>query len=174
MYTKAQIEQYIWDYIDGLSTPEEKQMVEDLLRHDQQWRLMYEELRYVNAQIHSADLVDQPSMRFTKDIMDQVSNLKVAPPAQSYINKKIIYSIAGVFMLILVGGLIYGISQIDFSAGSSNSGLNIDLSQWNFEPSRYINTTILNIFMFFNVIAGLALLDRYLRKRGSWKQEGGR
>ncbi|TAH01629.1 MAG: zf-HC2 domain-containing protein [Sphingobacteriales bacterium] len=173
MHTKAQIEQYIWDYIDGHCTPEEKAMVEDLLRHDQQWRTIYEELRFVNAEIQSADLVDQPSMRFTKDIMDQVNNLKVAPPAQSYINKKIIYGIAIFFGLVLIGTLVYAISQIDFSSGSSNSGLNIDMSKWTFDPKPYLNSTVFNIFMFFNVIAGLALLDRYLRKGGRWKQEGG-
>ena len=36
MYTHEQIEQHIWDYIDGLSTPAEKQMVEQLLQTDQQ------------------------------------------------------------------------------------------------------------------------------------------
>jgi hypothetical protein len=174
MHTKAQIEQYIWDYIDGLSTPEEKAMVEDLLRHDQEWRKVYEELRFVNAQIQSADLVDQPSMRFTKDIMDQVNNIKVAPPAQSYINKKIIYSIAAVFGILLVGTLMYGVSLIDFSTGSSSGGLNIDMSKWSFNPSQYLNSTVLNIFVFFNVVAGLALLDRYLRKGGSRKVEVGR
>ncbi|MGB4769892.1 MAG: hypothetical protein WBP58_00435 [Chitinophagaceae bacterium] len=174
MYNRVQIEQYIWDYIDGLSTPEEKVMVEDLLRHDQQWRTIYEELRFVNAEIQSADLVDQPSMRFTKDIMDQVSKFKVAPPAQSYINKKIIYGIAAFFGLVMIGTLIYSIGLVDFSTGSSSSGLNIDMSKWSFNPSQYLNSTVLNIFIFFNVIAGLALLDRYLRKGGSLKQEGGR
>lgn len=174
MYTKMQIEQFIWDYIDGLSTPEEKVMVEDLLRHDQQWRTIYEELRFVNADIQSADLVDQPSMRFTKDIMDQVNNMKVAPPAQSYINKKIIYGIAAFFGLVMIGTLIYGIGLIDFSTSSSSGGLNIDMSKWSFNPSQYLNSTVLNIFMFFNVVAGLALLDRYLRKGGRWKQEDAR
>lgn len=174
MHTRAQIEQHIWDYIDGLSTPEEKAMVENLLRHDQQWRAVYDELRFVHTQIASADLVDQPSMRFTKDIMEQVSNLKVAPPVQSYINKKIIYGIAGFFGLVFVAMLIYGIGLIDFSDSSSSGTMNIDMSKWTFDPSQYLNSTVLNIFMFFNVIAGLALLDRYLRNGGSRKPEGGR
>ena len=174
MYTKAQIEQYIWDYLDGLSTPAEKAMVEELLRHDQQWRAVYDELQFVHSQVEAADLLDQPSMRFTKDVMEQVTKLKVAPPAQSYINKKIIYGIAGFFGLVFIGILIYGIGLIDFSANSSSGTFNIDLRKWTFNPSQYLNSTVLNIFMFFNVIAGLALLDRYLRKGGGRKVEGGR
>ena len=74
----------------------------------------------------------------------------------------------------MIGTLFYGIGLIDFSTGSSSGGLNIDMSKWSFNPSQYLNSTVLNIFMFFNVVAGLALLDRYLRKGGRWKQEDAR
>jgi hypothetical protein len=169
MYTREQIEQHIWDYIDGLSTPAEKQMVEQLLQTDQQWMVVYNELKGFNEMIGSADIIEQPSLRFTKNVMEEVAKYKVAPPASSYINKNIIIGIAAFFILSIIGFLVYGISFIDLSAQGTIKLPGTGVDQWNIDWSKYLNSTVINVFLLMDVIAGLLLLDRYLRRKKETK-----
>jgi hypothetical protein len=164
MYTREQIEQHIWDYIDGLSTPQEKAMVEKFMQTDPAWKNLYDELNSLNLSIQSTDMMEEPSMRFTRNVMDEVSRFKVAPPAQSYINKKIIYGIAAFFILSVVGMLGYLFTSFDFSSSTGGAPL-FDTKSLELDTSKYLNSTVLNIFVFMDVIAGLLLLDRYLTRR---------
>jgi hypothetical protein len=165
MYTHEQIEQHIWDYIDGLSTPEEKQMVEHLLQTNQQWMAVYDELKGFNEMIGSSDIIDQPSLRFTKNVMEEVARHKVAPPASSYINKKIIHGIAAFFILSIIGFVLYAISFIDMSAPGSIKLPDSGIDRLNIDWSKYFNSTVMNVFLLLDVVAGLMLLDRYLRRK---------
>lgn len=165
MYTREQIEQHIWDYIDGLSTPQEKLMVEKLLHTDLVWRSVHEELTSLHSMIGSTDLLEEPSMRFSRNVMEEVAKYKIAPPASSYINKKVIFGIAAFFLVTVLGLLGYAFTTFDFSSASGSSAPLIDIKNVNFDFSRYFNSTVLNVFLFMDVIAGLLLLDRYLRRK---------
>jgi hypothetical protein len=165
MYTREQIEQHIWDYIDGLSTPQEKLMVEKLLHTDPVWRSVHEELTSLHTMINGTDLLEEPSMRFNRNVMEEVSKYKIAPPASSYINKKIIFGIAAFFLVTILGLLGYVFMAFDFSSASGNSTPLINTKDFSFDFSKYFNSTVLNLFLFMDVIAGLLLLDRYLRRK---------
>jgi hypothetical protein len=173
MYSREQIEQHIWDYIDGLCTPAEKEMVEKLLQTDPAWNNVYLELKDFNTLVTKTDMIDEPSMRFTRNVMEQVSKYKVAPPAQSYINKKIIYGIATFFVVTIVASILYGISLIDFSSTSESSIKlpEVDYSNYQLNWSQYLNSPVMYLFLFMDVIAGLLLLDRYLRRKNEKLRE---
>jgi hypothetical protein len=174
MYSREQIEQHIWDYIDGLCTPAEKEMVEKLLQTDPAWNTVYLELKDFNTLVTKTDMIDEPSMRFTRNVMEQVANYKIAPPAQSYVNKKIIYGIASFFVITIVAAILYGISLIDFSSTSSAGSVKlpeVDYSKYELNWSQYLSSPVLYIFLFMDVIAGLLLLDRYLRRKNEKLRE---
>ena len=164
MYTREQIEQHIWDYIDGLSSPQEKAMVEKFMQTDPAWKTIYNELNALNTEIHLTDMMEEPSMRFTRNVMEEVSKFHVAPPARSYINKKVIYGIAAFFILSVVALLGYAFTTFDFSTTTSTAPI-FNTKSLEVDPFKYLNTTVLNIFVFMDVIAGLLLLDRYLSKK---------
>jgi len=172
MYTREQIEQHIWDYIDGLCTPEEKLMVEKLLQTDPEWKKTYLELRDFNTLVASTDFIDAPSMRFNRNVMEEVAKYKVAPPTSSYINKKIIYGVAGFMVFSIIAAVIYGISLLDFSQPASTTIVpEVNLEQYQFNWSQYLNSPIMYVFLFMDVIAGLLLLDRYLRRKNEKLRE---
>jgi hypothetical protein len=171
MYSSEQIEQHIWDYIDGTSTPAMKEMVEKLLQTDPEWNRVYLELKDFNTMVSTTDFVETPSMRFSKNVMEEVAKYKVAPPTSAYINKKIVYGIAGFFVLAIVAVLVAGISQINFSQPGSSSMSPVDLKKYEVNWSQYLNSPLMYIFLFMDVIAGLLLLDRYLRRRNEKLQE---
>jgi hypothetical protein len=174
MYSREQIEQHIWDYIDGLCTPAEKEMVEKLLQTDPEWNHVYLELKDFNTLVAKTDLIDQPSMRFSKNVMEEVAKYQIAPPAQSYVNKKIIYGIAAFFVITILASILYGISLIDFSTNSSAGNIKlpeVDYSKYQVNWSQYLNSPVMYIFLFMDVIAGLLLLDRYLRRKNEKLRE---
>jgi hypothetical protein len=160
-------EERLWSYIDGYSSPEEKTIIEQLVETNADWRAKYHELLEVHQLMQSSEL-EEPSMRFTKNIMDDISNLYIAPATKTYINKNIIRGIAAFFILLIVGFFIYGFGQMDWSA-KGQSGWSIDLSK--IDINKFFTNTYLNIFMMINVILGLFFMDRYLASKRKKYQE---
>jgi hypothetical protein len=155
------IEDRLWDYIDGFSSSEEKSLIDELLETNADWRDKYNELLEVHKLINSSEL-EGPSLRFAKNVMEEIAKYHIAPATKSYINKKIIWGIGGFFIAMIIGFLIYGFGQINWSA-PGDSKLPIDLDKIDF--SKVFNNTYMNIFMMINVVLALVLLDRYLTNR---------
>ena len=152
----------IWDYIDGQGTPAERAAVEQLIAEHAEWKAAFTELTEVHQLIQVAD-AEHPSMRFTRNVMEEIAKLHIAPAAREYINKKIIWGIAAFFITVIASFLIYGFSQMEWTSGNSNNYLQVDVPKLDF--SVMFNNTYINIFMMANVILGLMLLDRYLGNR---------
>jgi len=163
MSVQPTIEERLWEYIDGMVTPEERTVIDQLIEGDAEWRAKYGELLEAHQLMQASEL-EEPSMRFTKNVMEEIALLQIAPAAKTYINKKIIWGIAIFFITMIVGFLIYGIGQVQWSSGSSTSSpIPIDLS--NIDFSKMFNNTYINIFMMMNMILGLFLFDRYLANK---------
>lgn len=156
-------EQRLWDYIDGLSTPSEKTVIEKLLEANAEWQAKYRELLDVHQLMQSSEL-EHPSLRFTKNVMEEITRLQIAPATSTYINKNIIRGIGIFFITILIGFLIYGFGQLEIDWSSrGKSIIPVDLGKVNF--SRFFNNTWINAFMIVNIVVGLFLLDRYLANK---------
>jgi hypothetical protein len=160
-----EMEARLWAYIDGLS--EEESFIKQLIAENAEWRAKYHELLEFNQLLHSTEL-EQPSLRFTKNVMEEISRVHIAPATREYINKKIIWGIAAFFITVIVGFLVYGFSQVDWS--SEGSGSLIDINFTEVDYSKMFNNTFVNIFLVANVVLGLMLLDRYLAsKKKQWQ-----
>ena len=112
MNTQHNIEERLWNFIDGTASAGEKTVIEQLLEINAEWKAKYHELLQVNELLKSTEL-EGPSMRFTKNVMEEISKLHIAPATKSYINKKIIWGIGVFFITLFVGFLIYGFGQMD-------------------------------------------------------------
>ena len=160
MDAQQQMKLRLWDYIDGLTDSSEHAAVEKLIAENREWQARYHELLEVHQLIHTAEL-EQPSLRFTKNVMEEIAKHHIARATKEYIDKKIIWGIAAFFITVIAGFLIYAIAQIDWSAGS-NSGTSIGVDFSKVDYSRMFSNTYMNIFIMINIILGLLLLDRYL------------
>lgn len=169
MNTQHDVEEKLWDYIDGRCSATEKSSIEKLLESNLQWKEKYSELLEVNQLLHSSEL-QEPSMRFTKNVMEEIAKYHVAPATKTYINKYIIRGIFIFFLTLIVGFLVYGFSQVDWSATNGATSQYIDVNKIDF--SKFFNNTFINVFMMLNAVLGLMLLDRYLAsKRKELKKE---
>ena len=163
MNTEIEMEARLWEYIDGWSSAEEKSTMEQLIADNAAWRAKYNELLEVHRLIDLTEL-EQPSMRFTKNVMEEIARYNIAPATKTYINNKIIWGISLFFLTVIAGLVVYSIAQVDWSAGSqSQSPIGIDFTAVDYSP--VFNNTFVNLFMMANVILGLMLLDRVLSKK---------
>jgi hypothetical protein len=155
------MEERLWEFIDGNNSEEEKSVIEQLLETNQQWREKYHELLELDKIMKTSSL-DEPSLRFTKNVMEEIAKYHIAPATKTYINNKIVFGLGLFFITILVGFLIYGFGQIDWTSGGDSS-LPFDVPKIDF--TKFFNSTYMNVFMMINVILGLVLLDRYLASK---------
>ena len=166
MNRQQNIEERLWEYIDGLCSAEDRLFIDELIATNQEWKTKHKELLELqNLLSHQLEL-DEPSMRFTQNIMEAISKHHIAPAAKSYINKKIVWGIAGFFICSIIGLLIAGLAQMDWSSATGTSSTQIDLSKLNnVNFSGFFNNTFTTVFMMINVVLGLVLLDMYLNRK---------
>ena len=161
------MEALLWDYIDGLSTEEEKSFIAQLIETNLEWRRKYHELLDVHQLMQQNIELDEPSMRFTQNVMEMIAKEKIAPAASSYIKKSVIRVIAGFFIVSIAAMLIWAFANTNWSA--TGSGNNFSLP--NLDLSKYLTPTLINGMVIAIVIMGLMLLDMTLRKKQKRNRE---
>jgi hypothetical protein len=168
MNTQQHMEERLWDYIDGLASVEEKSAITQLIESNLEWKKKYHELMDMHQLMNNSLELDEPSMRFTQNVMEDIAKYHIAPATQSYINKRIIWGIAAFFILTMLGFLIYGFGSVNWSSAAQQTTLpfKVDtttVDNWNF--SKLFNNTYTTAFMALNAVLGLVVLDMYLGKK---------
>src|SRR5688572_26511658 len=162
MNTNNNIEERLWDYIDGNIDHQERSFIEQLIQTNQEWKTKHSELLEIHQLMHAHIDLEEPSMRFRQNVMEAIAREHIAPATRSYINKKIIWGVGGFFITMLVGLIVYSFAQVNWGNTSEGSTLvNMDRVDWD----RMFNNTYTNIFIMVNVVLGLMLLDMYLNNK---------
>jgi hypothetical protein len=164
MDDQTNMEERLWDYMDGVNSATEKMEIEKLIQTNLEWKNKYQELLEANQWMSTTPL-EEPSMRFTKNVMDQIAKYQVAPATRNYINKKIIWGIGGFFLSMMFGFLVYSFSLLHFS-GTSNPQLETAYNQTinKIDWAKYFSNTYVSVFMMVNIVLGLMFLDLYLNR----------
>jgi len=150
-------EEQLWNYIDGLSNETEKAEIEAKLAIDEQFQQLYAQLLEVNQQLYTHLEIDEPSMSFTRNVMEQVHQ-EIAPvKLKTKVDNRIIYAIGGFFSITLLGLLGYAFATADFKLKMPAFNLGTDID-------ALISPTFLMVFLFINAALLLIYLDSFLRK----------
>ena len=110
--------------------------------------------------------LDMPSMRFTKNVMEEISRYQVAPATKNYINKNVIRGITSFFLVMIVGLVIYFVGQMHWNSSSTGNlvpAFSLEANKLNW--GKMLNNTYVNIFIGVNTILGLILVDKYMQGR---------
>jgi magnesium-transporting ATPase (P-type) len=102
--------------------------------------------------------LEEPSMSFTRNIMDQVDQ-EIAPISlKTKVDRRIIIAISTVFMLGLILTITYAII---------NSGMNYELPKLNLDMNinKELSSMMLKAFLFIDLIIALLYLDSFLRRK---------
>jgi hypothetical protein len=167
-----EMDKLIWEYIDGHCNAAEKAIITRHLAEDPFWRSKYSELVSIHEMLQKEEL-EMPSLRFTKNVMEEIAQFHVAPATKKYINKNVIRGIMA-FFLVMIGGLfIYFVGQIHWSSNSTGNllpaySLGANKVNW----SVILNNTFVNIFIGINAILGLILIDKYMQGKKDARHTG--
>lgn len=152
-----QQEEQLWNYIDGCCTSAEKAEVEAKLVTDEAFQQLYAQLLEVNEQLDIHLEIDEPSMSFTRNVMEHVQQ-EIAPVTlKTRVDKKIIYAIGGFFSITLLGLLVYAFATAEFKTTMPRIKLKVDID-------ALISPTFLMVVLFINAALLLIYLDSFLRK----------
>ena len=157
------IEQQLWDYIDGNLDDASKKAIEEKIESNAELKSQYEDLLKLNLVFDGLDL-DEPSMSFTRNVMESIA-LAPAPVAmKTKVDKKIIYSIGGFFVVSLLALLGYVFYNANLEMPQFDLKVNFD-----FNLEKYITPTTIYAFLFADLVIGLVFLDQFLRKKVAQK-----
>jgi len=153
------IEQQLWDYIDGNLSETQRKSIEAKIESDISVRLQYEELQNLNIAFGEMEL-DEPSMSFTRNVMEDVA-LQPAPISlKTRVDNRIIYSISGFFVLSILGILSYILYNTTFSMPDFSKYFAVNLN-----VDKILTPTSLYIFLGVDLVLGLIFMDYILRKK---------
>jgi hypothetical protein len=153
-------EEKMWEYFDGTLAEEEKTRLEQLVASDAEALKMFESVRLVHASLQEME-ADEPSLSFTRNVMEAVAKLPLPTPLKTKIDKRIIGGIAGFFILTLLALLIPAMSSLFHSDFTLQIPVSVPSVNW----SQYFNSTYIFVFMCLNMLLAFVYLDRFLHKR---------
>jgi hypothetical protein len=154
------IEAQLWDYIDGTCNAPDKERISALIGTDITWSGLYNELALLHRSIAAHTDSEQPSMRFTKNVMDAVGKAHIAPATKKYINSGVIKGIAALFIAIIIVTIGYALASVNWNEKGTESHF-----KTNFDISSFFNSTFFNVFIMVNIVLALVLLDILLRRK---------
>ena len=160
------IEEQLWDYIDGNCTVVEKMEIEAKIAANLQYSSAYKELLILHQDLGSIEL-EEPSMSFTRNVMEQV-NLELKPVAlKTKVDHRIIYSIGVLFVLSLVAIFGYVLATAELSISFKMPEINFSLYE-----SKIITPTSIKIFLMVDVVLALLFIDSYFRRKIKTQKKG--
>ncbi|MBT2563250.1 hypothetical protein J7E50_00655 [Pedobacter sp. ISL-68] len=157
------IEQQLWDYIDGNLDDSSKKAIEEKIESDAELKSQYEDLLKLNLVFDGLDL-DEPSMSFNRNVMESVTLVPAPMAMKTKVDKKIIYSIGGFFVVSLLALLGYVFYNANLEMPQFDLKVNFD-----FNLEKYITPTAIYAFLFADLVIGLLFLDQFLRKKVAQK-----
>jgi hypothetical protein len=155
-------EEILWSYIDGNCTTEEHSVITNRIAADDAFRLKYNDLLKLNNEFSLIEL-DEPSMAFTYNVIEDIRALEAQKPLKATINKRIILGIAMFFVSTILGLLLYTLYNVNWSI-AGDTVMNVpkfkapDLTRFNTRP-------VIEGFLFFDLVLVLFFFDHFLRRK---------
>ncbi len=173
MQTPSTLEERLWDYIDGQDSPADRSAMEALLAADAAARAQYAELLAVHESLGATGL-EEPSMRFTKNVMEAVARQSISPATGTYINKRVIRIIAAFFLTVIGAVLGYTLFLGVRTGADANAGADVATSAAARLPQVHVPSFTLPVphldpyvsaFMLVAIVSGFVVLDKYLSRQ---------
>ena len=161
MEQNEEIEMQLWEYLDGTCSIDDMPRIAVLIERDPVWKAKYEELSAFHSSMGRNLDFEQPSLRFTQNVMDAVAATHVAPATKKYINKGIIRGIAALFIGMITAALGYAFANAGNGAASKNSLPKLNLG----DLSGVFNSGTMMMIIAVNIVIGLVFLDSLLRRK---------
>lgn len=156
----SNMEEKLWEYIDGTCNEHDKATIAALIENDEKWRTAFNNLLQIEDDI-SAITLEEPPMAFSYNVMEAIRNEQAAKPLKTKVNSFFITCIAAVLLLCL-GALSYLILSNDMQiVGNASLDINIQSSVLDI----LTNSVAMKAFVYFDIMLLLFFADRWIRGR---------
>jgi anti-sigma factor RsiW len=151
------MEEKLWDYVDGTCSEEERLAIASLIEKDAAWRTAFNDMLAINNDIAETTL-DEPSMAFSYKVMEGIRAHEASKPLKASVSKYIIGAIAGFFILSLLVIIL-----VIFANARQNTAINVTGNV----PylSALTGSGVRNIFFYLDVMLLLFLADAFFRRK---------
>lgn len=151
------LESQLWDYIDGVSSPQESEIIHQRILINPDIEKRYSELLALSKQLSAIEL-DAPSMSFSRNVLDKLAG-ELAPVAlKSQTDKRIIYSIGAFFVITLAALLVYSFDTASLQA-------NVRIPNLGVAQIHQLSSGIsVKAFILIDILLALFCMDAALRK----------
>jgi len=167
MNNELQREEALQRYLDGSCSDIESNEIAKKIETIPAWKQSFESLSEIHGLLQNNWDTQQPSMRFTKNIMEAIEAIPIAKPTREYINPMIAWLLGGLLGSLLVGVTVYAFSLADWSSSNSTDGMfslkKVSLPELPWQKLFNSNTTML--LMVITLFLGLILMDQFLRSK---------
>lgn len=155
MHSAEDIEVQLWEYIDGVCDSTARERISQLIATDDAWKQQYTVLMAFHSEMERIE-PGHPSMRFTRNVMEQIAKNSLATPASTYINKWVVWSIASVMALLLGSAITYALMRVDWPEKVPN-GL--------FSQSRFSSGDYITYIIMAHALVCVLIADTLLRRK---------
>jgi hypothetical protein len=162
------LEQLIWNYLDGIASFEERNHLEQLLKSDVEFIALFEEIKSIHIQISTLEL-DEPSMSFGRNLMEKIQLEHSPVPQKSLFGKWLFNGIALFFIsaILFVLGILF--FKIEWSQSPETAWFEFTMPQFALDNSSY--GFLINLFIFVDIIVVLYFFDVFFSKKMKSKND---
>jgi len=155
------MEEQLWDYIDGFCTEEGQKAISRLIEQDENYRQKYAELMAFRENMKAIE-PEEPGMGFTFKVMEAIRAEHASKPLKTNIDQRIVRGIAAFFIcsILVLLGIVF--ANINWSAAAAST-MPLPEIKW-LTVTNYLNPIVLKGFLFFDIVLGLFFFDQYFRK----------
>lgn len=114
---KEEMEMQLWSYIDKTCSDAEAQRIAALVAGNKQWQAAHQQLLALHRTLTVIE-PGQPSMRFSKNVMEAISVAQPVPASKSYVNPWVLRGVMAVFVLLIAVIFIYTLPLINWSSAA--------------------------------------------------------
>lgn len=165
MKNNFEIESKIWEYIDNTCSLDERKQIQQNIESENEWKEIFENISKIHNELQKLT-PEEPSLRFTQNVMDEVIQLKPYSIYSFYMNKYFLRGISLFFIIAISTLLIYSLTLVQWKLDSSStSKFTIPNIDWGNYFTFNINTSFIKLFFAVDIILGLFFLDNWLRKK---------
>lgn len=166
MDTNPHIEAQIQQYIDGTCTPAEQEAIARRIAQEPAWANAHREALAIHQLLQQHMEPMEPSLRFSKNIMEQIATLPLPGQKKRYLHPWMVGSIAAtlLIMLLVVLGMQVAQTGAEELTGTSTLPLpQVSLPTWDWQ--QLLSGRSAMLLMLLHTVLGFALLDKWLRSR---------
>lgn len=162
----TEIEFIVWQFHHQLLSPTEQEDVAIKIANSTQWANILDKIKQEELQFQTME-EEQPSMRFTKNIMDAIQPLEIKKPIHNYVNRKMIRLAAVYFLFVIAITLILFTVQIVQRDSSKSFQLNFSLINpiQLHSMTKFISPQLIYCFYGINLVTAMILIQNYLIHR---------